>query len=717
MVSATIKFETLGGVKVERESFPAEYSTAIDNTLDRVNSQRGAVLSSNYEYPGRYTRWDTAIVNPPFGIEAQGRDVKLIAYNKRGEIFLEPLLKLMREHNHVAEAKLDGKIVTLRVIDAGKVVIEEERSHAPTVFSVVRSVVDLFRSDADPNLGLFGAFGYDLAFQFDDVEFKMDRGDGQRDLVLFLPDEILVVDHHQAIAWHDKYEFTLEGISTRGIARDVVEEPFKPSDTIPPKGDHQPGEYASLVEKAKEKFKRGDLFEVVPGQMFYEQCRSQPADISRKLKSINPSPYSFFINLGKQEYLVGASPEMFVRISGRRIETCPISGTIKRGRDAIEDSEQILKLLNSKKDESELTMCSDVDRNDKSRVCEPGSVKVIGRRQIEMYSKLIHTVDHIEGRLREGMDAFDGFLSHAWAVTVTGAPKLWAMRYIEENEKSPRAWYGGAVGVVHFNGDMNTGLTLRTVRIKNGIAEVRAGATLLYDSDPMEEERETELKASALLIAIREAGKSNDASAARETAQVGKGRKILLVDHEDSFVHTLANYFRQTGAEVMTVRSPISDDVLSAYNPDIVVLSPGPGSPSDFDCAATIEKARARDLPIFGVCLGLQAIAEAYGGTLKQLDVPMHGKPSRVVVRKRGIVFSGLDDEITIGRYHSIHADAVKLPNAFTVTAETDDGIVMGIEHANEPVAAVQFHPESIMSLGGEAGMRMIENVVVHLGK
>ena len=167
---------------------------------------------------------------------------------------------------------------------------------------------------------------------------------------------------------------------------------------------------------------------------------------------------------------------MFVRVEGRRIETCPISGTIRRGQGSDRGQRADSHLLNSKKDESELTMCSDVDRNDKSRVCEPGSVKVIGRRQIEMYSRLIHTVDHIEGRLREDMDAFDGFLSHAWAVTVTGAPKLWAMRFIEENEKAPRAWYGGAVGMVGFNGNMNTGLTLRTVRIKNGIAEVRAGA-------------------------------------------------------------------------------------------------------------------------------------------------------------------------------------------------------------------------------------------------
>ncbi len=717
MVSANLEYVTDGGIGVQRRGSPADYATAINETLDRVNSERGAVLSSNYEYPGRYTRWDTAIVNPPLGIEAKSRSVEIIAYNARGEILLKPIFDIISKHEHVDQAHQDGRSIRLQITKRLDVVSEEERSRAPTVFSVVRAIVDLFRSEEDPNLGLFGAFGYDLAFQFDDLSFKMDRSDSQRDLVLYLPDEILVVDHHQAKAWNDSYEYSVGGVSTVGIERERTIDPFVSSDVTPPRCDHEPGEYASMVEKAKDKFRKGDLFEVVPGQMFFERCNSLPADIVRKLKVTNPSPYSFFINLGDQEYLVGASPEMFVRVSGRRVETCPISGTIKRGRDPIEDSQQILKLLNSKKDESELTMCSDVDRNDKSRVCEPGSVRVLGRRQIEMYSKLIHTVDHIEGRLREGMDAFDAFLSHAWAVTVTGAPKLWAMRYIEENEKSPRAWYGGAVGIVHFNGDMNTGLTLRTVRIKEGIAEVRAGATLLFDSDPMEEEKETELKASALLAAIREAGKSNETSISRKAANVGAGRKILLVDHEDSFVHTLANYFRQTGAEVLTVRSPVSEAVMDEYAPDLLVMSPGPGSPSDFDCAATIKKARSRNLPIFGVCLGLQAIAQSYGGELKQLDVPMHGKPSRIKITEPGITFSGLENEITIGRYHSIHAAASKLPNEFTVTALTDDGIVMGIEHATEPVAAVQFHPESIMSLGGEAGMRMIENIVAHLGR
>ncbi|CAN7376711.1 anthranilate synthase [Mesorhizobium sp. LjRoot246] len=708
-------FVTAGGITITRERHDRPYAGAIDAYVDGLNSRRGAVFSSNYEYPGRYTRWDTAIIDPPLVISARGRAMRIEALNGRGEALLPVIGKALGDLSDVTIAETSKKLIRLDVAKPGRVFTEEERSRVPSVFTVLRAITALFKTEEDANLGLYGAFGYDLAFQFDPVDYKLERKPSQRDLVLFLPDEILVVDHYSAKAWTDRYDYAGDGFSTEGLPRDETAEPFKSPDRIPPRGDHEPGEYANLVRKAMDSFKRGDLFEVVPGQMFYERCETQPSEISRKLKAINPSPYSFFINLGEGEYLIGASPEMFVRVNGRRVETCPISGTIKRGDDAISDSEQILKLLNSKKDESELTMCSDVDRNDKSRVCEPGSVRVIGRRQIEMYSRLIHTVDHIEGRLREGMDAFDAFLSHAWAVTVTGAPKLWAMRFIEQNEKSPRAWYGGAIGMVNFNGDMNTGLTLRTIRIKDGIAEVRAGATLLFDSIPEEEEAETELKASAMLSAIRDAKTGNSASTERTTARVGDGVNILLVDHEDSFVHTLANYFRQTGANVSTVRSPVPEEVFDRLKPDLVVLSPGPGTPKDFDCAATIKKARARELPIFGVCLGLQALAEAYGGELRQLHIPMHGKPSRIRVSKPGIIFSGLPKEVTVGRYHSIFADPVRLPDDFIVTAETEDGVIMAFEHRKEPIAAVQFHPESIMTLGHNAGMRIIENIVAHL--
>ena len=710
----SMDYETSGGITVRRSRSSVDYSDAVGSYIDRLDFCRGAVFSSNYEYPGRYTRWDTAIIAPPLGITSRGRSLTLSAYNSRGVVLLKMLTPILESHAHVSSSEISESSASFDIIDSSDFVYEELRSRRPSIFSLLRVIVEFFGSSSDDNLGLFGAFGYDLAFQFDEVDYVLPRPADQRDLVLYLPDEILVVDHHSATAWHERYDFLDEknDLTTEGLPRDYESVPFVSSDTDPGRGDHEPGEYARLVKKAKKKFECGDLFEVVPGQLFTRRCAHPPSVISRRLKDVHPSPYSFFINLGEGEYLVGASPEMFVRVEGRRVETCPISGTIRRGRDPIEDSEQILRLLNSKKDEAELTMCSDVDRNDKSRVCEPGSVKVIGRRQIEMYSRLIHTVDHIEGRLREGMDAFDAFLSHAWAVTVTGAPKLWAMRFIEEHEKSPRAWYGGAIGMVGFNGNMNTGLTLRTIRIKDGIAEVRAGATLLYDSDPADEEAETELKASAFLDAIG-SDASSLSSDSSSLSGIGEGSKILLVDHEDSFVHTLANYFRQTGADVVTLRYPLKASALDEISPDLVVMSPGPGCPSDFDCSSTIDMILKKELPLFGVCLGQQAIGEFFGGSLYQLSVPVHGKPSRLrVTPDNSRLFSGLDNEITVGRYHSLCLDRSSLPDVFRVTAETDDGVVMAIEHESLPICAVQFHPESIMSLGGDDGMSIIRNVV-----
>merc|ERR1719343_1825344 len=287
--------------------------------------------------------------------------------------------------------------------------------------------------------------------------------------------------------------------------------PFRPRDSLPEDVDareFKPGEFAKLVDKAKEKFACGDLFEAVLSQTFREPCTAPPSELFVSLQKRNPSPYGFHINLGEDEYLVGASPEMFVRVErnlqGLRVETCPISGTIRRGSNALEDAENIRKILSDPKEESEITMCTDVDRNDKSRICEHGTVSVIGRRQIELYSRLIHTVDHVEGYLRPEFDAIDAFLVHTWAVTVCGAPKTWAMQFVEEQERSQRCWYGASVGHVAFDGHLNTGLTLRTVKIHKGVAELRAGATLLYDSVPESEEKETELKASACLGVVRE---------------------------------------------------------------------------------------------------------------------------------------------------------------------------------------------------------------------
>ena len=705
---SAMTFETAGGVVVSRRDSEIEYEGALGRWLVRLDSERGAAFSSSYEFPGRYTRWEFALANPPLAVESRGRTMTVTALNARGV----PLLAAAAAAFAAAGLPVERGETTVETTvpePDDSLLTEEDRSRRPSAFTALRALRDFFASDADGQLGLGGAFGYDLAFQFDPIALKLDRPAGQREMVLYLPDEILTVDHYAKRAIVASYVFEYGGEST--AERDATAEPTpRPVARNLVENDHAPGEYAETVRRAFPHFARGDLFEVVPGQVFREALADAPSAIMRRLSTINPSPYGFFVNLGGGEYLVGASPEMFVRVTGRRVETCPISGTIARGRDAIEDEAQVRKLLNSKKDETELTMCSDVDRNDKSRVCDPDTIRVLGRRQIEMYSRLIHTVDHIEGMLLPGRDALDAFLSHAWAVTVTGAPKRRAMQFIEDHERSPRAWYGGAVGLVHFNGDLNTGLTLRTVHVRDGVAEVRAGATVLADSDADAEERETVLKASAMRAAIR--GGEGDERAATPPPPPGAGKRALIVDHDDSFVHTLAGYLRRAGLEVTTVRAPIDAAIVARFAPDIIVLSPGPGTPSDFDCTSTIRLAEANGLPVFGVCLGLQALVEAYGGALRQLDTPMHGKPSEINADRSAPLFAGIDGPIVVGRYHSLVADRERLPAALRPIAQSTDGAIMAVEAANGRAVAVQFHPESIMSLGGNVGMTIVANAV-----
>jgi anthranilate synthase len=709
----TTEYETRGGIRVRRTVENVPLTDAIEPLIDALDARRGVLLASNYEYPGRYTRWDMGFVDPPLALVARGRAFRLDALNARGRVLLPALAETLRPLTAVAGLECEPDAVVGVVREPADRFAEEDRSRQPSIFSVLRAIVALFHHRDDPHLGLYGAFGYDLAFQFEPIRLRLSRPPDQRDLLLYLPDELLIVDHRRELAMRRRYDFAVAGGSTADVPRTGGVEPYVAATRSVAPGDHAPGEYAAMVRLAQESFRRGDLFEVVPGQTFFRTSPASPSTLFRRLRASNPSPYGFLVNLGAAEYLVGASPEMYVRVDGDRVETCPISGTIARGRDALADAAQVRALLGSAKDEAELTMCTDVDRNDKSRVCVPGSVRIIGRRQIEMYARLIHTVDHVEGRLRPDLDALDAFLAHAWAVTVTGAPKTWAMQFIEDHERSPRAWYGGAVGLVGFDGGLNTGLTLRTIHVKQGVAAVRAGATLLYDSEPDAEEAETRLKASAFLDAI-----GREPQAERRppvTARPGgSSRRVLLVDHQDSFVHTLANYLRQTGAEVVTLRSGFPAEAFDDLKPHLAVLSPGPGTPRDFEVAGTLEALVRRRIPVFGVCLGLQGMVEYFGGALGVLDAPMHGKTSRIRVLG-GRLFEGLPAAFTAGRYHSLFAIRGQLPAALTVTAESEDGVVMAIEHTTLPLAAVQFHPESLMTLDDDVGLRLLVNVVERL--
>jgi anthranilate synthase len=711
---------TAGGIRVHRTAEPFD-PAELDGLTRQVQDRPGGVLSSGMEYPGRYSRWHMAYTDPPVEIVARGRRVIATALNERGTVLLPAMAEALRRAGTIVAGPDPARVAEAEIPAGHGVFAEEDRSRRPTVFSAIRELIAAL-AGTDPHLGLYGAFGYDLAFQFEPVRQRLSRDPASRDLVLHLPDRLYILDRKRETATRFSYDFETSAGSTSGLARERPGPAADRGPVRPVPGNPEPGSYARIVGVARQKFARGDLFEVVPSHTFHAPC-PEPAAFYERLRARNPAPYEFFFNLGGGEYLVGASPEMYVRVTGDRVETCPIAGTIARGSDPLGDAEAIRTLLSSPKEESELTMCTDVDRNDKSRICAPGSIKVIGRRQIEMYSRLIHTVDHIEGTLRPGFDALDAFLTHMWAVTVTGAPKNWAMQFIEDHESQPRRWYGGAVGMFGFDGNMNTGLTLRTAHITGGVAAVRTGATLLFDSDPAEEERETVLKARALLETLAEAAAAGGERAAPEPAAgagppsgaaaagAGDGLAVLLVDHQDSFVHTLAGYFREQGATVTTLRAGFDAGLLDEYAPDLVVLSPGPGRPADFECDKLLTALDERGLPAFGVCLGLQAMVEHAGGSLGLLSTPVHGKPGQVQVLG-GALLAGLPAEFTAARYHSLHARPDQVAGGFEVTAVTPDGVVMAIEDAARGRWGVQFHPESILTTAGGAGHQIIGNVL-----
>jgi len=709
-----LSYDTPGGITVTRVESGIPFHKGLKSLLHRLDRYRGIYLSSGYEYPERYSRWDVASIAPPLEIVAAGRRMDFRPLNERGEILNQILHPLLAQHPHWDEFAFDGAGLRGRLKPLPKIFPEEERSKQPSAFSILRTLMDEFRTKDDSRLALVGAFGYDLLFQFDPIELKLPRK-GHKDLHLFLCDDIYYMDRKKERIERFRFDFARASLSTAALertGRPVPKPTRRPAEEIT--SDHIPEEYMAKVETVREGMRQGNYYEVVLRQTFHANFSGSPSELFERIQHASPSPYEFFLQLG-DEQLVGASPEMFVRVEGSRVETCPIAGTARRTGDPLRDADSIRELLNSTKEESELTMCSDVDRNDKSRVSIPGSVKVIGRRLIESYAGVFHTVDHVEGTLQPGFDSLDAFLTHMWAVTVIGAPKKAAAQAIENLEKDARGWYGGAVGMLSINGDINTGILIRTIHLRDGRARYGVGATLLYDSVPALEEEETRLKATGFFRCLAPSASSDDA-ARPALSKVGQGIKLLLIDNDDCFIHTLANYARQTGAEVVTYRAGIPPELIHEIAPHLILISPGPKRPSDFGVPELVKYAARAGIPVFGVCLGLQGIVEAFGGELGVLDYPMHGKPSLVIHQNQG-VFEGLPERFKVGRYHSLFARKEALPACLEVTAQSEDGVIMGVRHRELPIEGVQFHPESILTLDSNCGLRLMENVVAQIAK
>lgn len=483
--------------------------------------------------------------------------------------------------------------------------------------------------------------------------------------------------------------------------------------------DHAPGQYAEKVRRAQRLFGQGSMVSCALSQSFFEPCRERPSALFARLRKHSPAPFTFLMNLGANDYVLGTSPDMFVRVQDQRVETCPISSTLRRGHDAITDAQQATKLLADDKVEAQLTLGADVDRNDKARICEPGSVKVLAHHRMEMSATFIRTFDHVEGILREEFDALDAFSVHAWPVSVTGAPKIQAMQFLEDHEASPRGWYGGAVGTVKFDGALNTGLSLQSIQIKNGVACVRVGTQLRWDSDPAAEEAAAALQAASVLAVLRDTAAVH--AGPLMPPPTCHGCKVLVLDLHDAFVHTLVDYLKQTDAEVRLVRAATFDataELDGDRRPTLVVLASGPGAAKGAELADTIGQLVARQMPILGVGLGLLGLVEFYGGELAQLVPPRSGQCTAVRTVEAGssVLFQGLPEVFAATHYQTQQAVHSRIPAVLKVTAVSagdtnHDPVVLAVEHQRLPIAAVQFQPTSIMT-PPEHGVRLLMNVL-----
>ncbi|MDM7459264.1 MAG: anthranilate synthase component I [Paracoccus sp. (in: a-proteobacteria)] len=374
--------------------------------------------------------------------------------------------------------------------------------------------------------GLFGYLGYDMIRL---VEHLPDVNPDPLDLpdaVLMRPSVVAVLDGVKgevtlcAVAWHDGKE-TARAAYARAAER--VMDALRALDRNPseprafkangpevhigePVSNFAKQDYLAAIERAKDYIRAGDIFQVVPAQRWRMDFSLPPFALYRSLRRTNPSPFMFYLNMGGFQ-IVGASPEILVRLRDGEVTIRPIAGTRPRGRDEAEDRALEADLLADQKELAEHLMLLDLGRNDVGRVARPGTVRATEQFVIERYSHVMHIVSNVVGELREGEDALSALLAGLPAGTVSGAPKVRAMEIIDELEPEKRGIYGGAVGYFAANGEMDMCIALRTGVVKDGALYIQAGGGVVYDSDPEAEFQETVNKSRALRRAAEEAAR------------------------------------------------------------------------------------------------------------------------------------------------------------------------------------------------------------------
>jgi anthranilate synthase len=486
------------------------------------------------------------------------------------------------------------------------------------------------------------------------------------------------------------------------------------------------GRFAESFARSREHLLAGDLYEIVLSRRWtFATDHAAMRDFMARTMDGRRALYRFVLDFPRT-CVVGASPELLVRVDGDAVTTRPISGSMRRDGSGAAltpgELETFEELLRSEKEKSELDMLVDLARHDLHRVCD--DVHLEGYREALVLETVVHTQTTVKGTLKPGRDALDALFSCLNAGTLVGAPKRMAMEVLARLEDGPRRYYGGNLVHVLPSGDLRATILIRTAFLEDDRLVLQAGATVLLDSDADYEFWECGAKARSMLEEIGHghlcfgageapaivSGRVLDAP--REAfleawpTEPGAGLDLLLVDNEDSFTFNLAALFRGLGCTLRVVRNRHRVEDLDVF--DGVLLSPGPSSPTEAGCLLDTVRRCAGTRPVFGVCLGMQAMALGLGGELGRLPRPLHGKrrPLHLVAESR--FFEGIEDGIQVARYHSLHA--VRVPSPLRVTARDEDGVVLALEGPADwpPFLGVQFHPESFLT--GAPGIRLARN-------
>jgi anthranilate synthase component 1 len=395
--------------------------------------------------------------------------------------------------------------------------------------AVLRETLELLHTERDPGLppltsGMVGFLGYDAVRRLEDLPDTTVDDLGLPELGFFLVRDMAVVDHHAGEVWLISNAINDDGSPDRAAeahatasdrVRDMVAalavsavplaaEATGEVDSWAITRQRSPEQFAGMVQDAVEEIRAGEAFQIVPSQRFSVECRADALDVYRMLRRKNPSPYLYLLRHPEFD-IVGSSPEALVQVTHGRATTHPIAGTKPRGATPGEDAAFEAELLSDEKEAAEHLMLVDLGRNDLGRVCAPGTVAVTEFMKVRRYSHVMHLEAAVTGVLSPGRTALDATLACFPAGTLSGAPKVRAMQIIDRLEESRRGVYGGIVGYFDFAGDSDTAIAIRTAILRGGVAYVQAGAGVVADSDPAQENAESQNKAGAVIEAVREA--------------------------------------------------------------------------------------------------------------------------------------------------------------------------------------------------------------------